>query len=263
MAALLIERYDKAKTNPQSQKFHYYTPKDLADWLKDTAAQRLVAQDPNNVWGHGFATLPNPAPMAKLLPEPITMKRGDSANFTVDSLPTRASVKVVVNAEGDAGNLSLTSVCPALSGRDTTRSNRGTFTLKACTEGEVTIRIYKAGTKALLKVYKLKVTPRSSVVFPGLVSSMAVGDHNGFVVAASGLTPRVSHTLKLTASNRNIRFTPCSSSSASRSAVAPSTLFNFTPTTTIHSRQADLYACGATSGTVTARVTRGGATAPW
>ena len=81
MAALLIERYDKAKTSPLGQKFHYYTPKDLADWLKDTALQHMVAQDPNNVWGHGFATLPHPAPLASLLPRTNQHETGRLRNL--------------------------------------------------------------------------------------------------------------------------------------------------------------------------------------
>ena len=41
LAALVIDRYD----NPDARQ---YTAADVADWLKETAAQRIAASDPNN-----------------------------------------------------------------------------------------------------------------------------------------------------------------------------------------------------------------------
>lgn len=63
LATLVIDRYD----NPDARQ---YTASDVADWLKETATQRIAATDPNNTWGHGFATLPVPAPIASLSPMP-------------------------------------------------------------------------------------------------------------------------------------------------------------------------------------------------
>ena len=39
------------------QRFPDYTPQQVADYLKDNAAQR-ESPDPNNTWGHGFAQMP-------------------------------------------------------------------------------------------------------------------------------------------------------------------------------------------------------------
>ena len=41
------------------QQFPDHTPAQVADYLKDNAAQRETP-DPNNTWGHGFARLPSP-----------------------------------------------------------------------------------------------------------------------------------------------------------------------------------------------------------
>ncbi|MCY4449246.1 MAG: S8 family serine peptidase, partial [Chloroflexi bacterium] len=41
------------------QRFPSYTPAQVADYLKNNAAQREMP-DPNNTWGHGFAQLPPP-----------------------------------------------------------------------------------------------------------------------------------------------------------------------------------------------------------
>ena len=41
------------------QRFPYFTPDQVADYLKHYAEQR-EAPDPNNTWGHGFAVLPPP-----------------------------------------------------------------------------------------------------------------------------------------------------------------------------------------------------------
>ena len=40
------------------QRFPDYTPQQVADYLKDNAAQR-ESPDPNNTWGHGFAQMPS------------------------------------------------------------------------------------------------------------------------------------------------------------------------------------------------------------
>ena len=51
LAALAIDRYGGDED--------YDSPDEIADYLKDNATQRVATPDPNNLWGHGFATLPN------------------------------------------------------------------------------------------------------------------------------------------------------------------------------------------------------------
>ena len=76
LVAMIINRYDK----PDARQ---YTAKDVAEWIKATATQRIPATDPNNTWGHGFATLPVPAPMASLSPVPKSINVGQSLNGTL------------------------------------------------------------------------------------------------------------------------------------------------------------------------------------
>ena len=54
------------------QAFPDYSPVQVANYLKDNAAQR-ESPDPNNTWGHGFAQLPSPLPpAAPTITTPIT-----------------------------------------------------------------------------------------------------------------------------------------------------------------------------------------------
>ena len=149
LAALIKDRYD-----PNGK----YGPTDLANWLKETAAQRIYSPDPNNTWGHGFALLPNPAPTASLSPAPSSIAINDSRTFTVNANSAVSGVRVAVNGPGDTGNLSLTSSCPGGEETDTTRYNGGSVTLKACSAGTATVSLYKTGTNILLRVYTVTVT---------------------------------------------------------------------------------------------------------
>ena len=63
------------------QRFPSYTPAQVASYLKDNAEQRR-SPDPNDTWGHGFATLPPPDGTAPLVPAPSNVvTRNPAADF--------------------------------------------------------------------------------------------------------------------------------------------------------------------------------------
>ena len=63
------------------QRFPDYTPAQVASYLKDNAEQRR-SPDPNNTWGHGFATLPPPDGTAPPVPVPSNVfTRNPAADF--------------------------------------------------------------------------------------------------------------------------------------------------------------------------------------
>ena len=241
MAALVIGRYDE----PDNRS---YTAEDVANWLKDTAVQHITATDPNNTWGHGFAMLPNPAPTASLSPVPLAIKQGNSLSLTVNADSVGGDVRVEINRDGDTGNLSLTTTCPGPNGADTLKSNGQSIILKGCSVGDATARLYKAGSKILLKVYRVSVASTSSVSFHYLTPSMVAGEQDTFVISLVGMTPNILHTLRLTTNNTNIGF---------NSSCTTPTPTSFTPSQSAHSIQFDLHACAATGGTVTAELRQG------
>ena len=238
LAALVLQRYD-----PDG----HYTPKDVADWLQGTALQRLTT-DPNNTWGHGFATLPSSPPTASLSPVPLAIKKGNSLTLTANTSPATISTRLQMNMPGDTGNLSLNTTCPGPDETGTSKNNGQSITLKACSVGDATVRLYKTGSKVLLKVYRVSVASTTAVLFRHLTPSMVPGEQDTFNVALVGMTPNSRHTLRLSTNNTNIGF---------NSSCTTSTLTNFTPSQSAHSIQYDLHACGATSGTVTAELRRG------
>ena len=64
------------------QRFPYFTPDQVADYLKHYAEQR-EAPDPNNTWGHGFAVLPPPDDTAPPLGFDTSCGRMITADSTV------------------------------------------------------------------------------------------------------------------------------------------------------------------------------------
>ena len=63
------------------QRFPGYTPAQVASYLKDNAEQRQ-SPDPNDTWGHGFATLPPPDGTAPPVPVPSNVfTRNPAADF--------------------------------------------------------------------------------------------------------------------------------------------------------------------------------------
>lgn len=155
LAALVLHRYKDAWGTK-------YTPADLANYLKENAVQKNAAlSDPNNVWGYGFAMLPNPAPAASFSTAPTSITAGSSQSFTIDRNSNVSSVKVVINNAGDTGKLAFggsSAACPSSSGSISISQNKGTvLSIKGCTAGEATIRLYKANN-ILLRIHTVKVT---------------------------------------------------------------------------------------------------------
>ena len=241
LAALVLERYKAAWGNK-------YTPEDLANWLKDTAEQRITATDPNNTWGHGFAKLPTPAPTASLSPAPLAIMEGNTRNFTVNGTSVGTGVRVVVNQQGESGNLSLNSTCDGGTQANVDKYTTGSVSLKACSDGTATVRLYKKGTNILLRVYEATVTPSTDVTFHHLASWLVDDQKDTFFIAASGMTPDVQHTITLTTSNSDISFDFSCPSTAKQT--------TFTPSTSGHSVEIDLYACDMSGGAVTAQLRR-------
>ena len=159
LAALLIQRYD----NPNQRK---YTAEDVANWLQDTAVQRDFTTDPNHTWGHGFAMLPNPAPTSSFGPAPDSIVVDQTKTYGVGALPSGSNVRAEANYKGDIGNLSFNTVCPGTDKMHTTLTNGDFVTLKGCTAGDATVRIYKADTNVLLKHYDVTVGPSPTLVAP-------------------------------------------------------------------------------------------------
>ncbi len=162
LATLVIDRYD----NPDARQ---YTAADVADWLKETAAQRL-AEDPNNIWGHGFAMLPVPAPLASLSPVPRSIDALKTKPFTLGAANVGSGVDVVLNradkAEigqtGDTGNLSFSNICLGSEGARASGVSSKTFTIRGCASGKATVRLYKQGSKILLASYPVDVISRAT-----------------------------------------------------------------------------------------------------
>ena len=159
-------------------------------------------------------------------------------------------VRVEINQAGDTGNLSLTTTCPGLDGTSTLKGNGQSLTLKACSAGDATVRLYKSGTNILLKVYKVSIASTTFVLFHDLTPSMVNGDQDTFVIALAGMTPNTPHTIRLTTNNTDIGFNSACTTSRSTS---------FTPSQSAQSIQFELYACNVTGGTVTAELRRGNA----
>ena len=246
MAALVLARYDEDDN---------YAPKDVADWLKDTAAQRITATDPNNTWGHGFAMLPDPAPTAKFTTPPLSITEGYSSTFRVAADPPNTNVRVVVNDKGDTGKLSLSGACPDRLTTGAAAWNGSSITLKGCSAGPATVRLYKDGTNVLLRVYKVTVAASTSTVMSihRLDPALTVGENDAFHVAASGLTPGVPYTLKVATPNNSTGF---------NSSCTTSKLLSIRPGTADQTVSMTLYACNTSRGTVTAELRRGGVSGP-
>ena len=164
LAALIIDRYDDSNNRR-------FTSADVADWIKDTAVQRITTEDPNNTWGHGFAMLPVPAPIASLSPVLSSINVGTSISPTLTAANVGTGVNVVINraadpavgVTGDTGNLALNGICPGSDGVGVSATHSGTVSIKGCVPGKATVRLYKKGTKVLLANYPVTVVSTASV----------------------------------------------------------------------------------------------------
>ncbi len=151
------------------ERFPDYSPEQIAIYLKENAEQRLPPvpdnTDPNNIWGHGFALLPDPADIAGLSPAPSEIVVGQSSSFTLSAnAPASTGVRVAVNYPEDTGNLAISSlgvgVCPGPGDYRLTALAGNTVSIKGCTAGTAQVRLYKRGSAQqdmLLQVYTVEV----------------------------------------------------------------------------------------------------------
>ena len=159
MAALVLNRY--------AGDAKYDTPAEIVGYLEGQAVQRITSLDPNNTWGHGFATLPNVPATATLsapsfgtpLSRPIIL--GAAHTFTLTTnLANPPGVGVSVNQAGDSGSLSLLSSCSGNSRQSTTLGNSGTVTIRGCGIGTATVILYhngKTGNNREIRRYTVTV----------------------------------------------------------------------------------------------------------
>ena len=178
MAARILEKYD----DPDNRQ---YGAVDVADWIKETAVQRITTEDPNDTWGYGFAYLPALPPTASLTAKPGTLNVTTSISPTLTATNVGTGVTVSVNRDGDidagvtadTGNLALDGNCPGETGANTSTTSGGTVQLKGCVPGAATVRLHKKDTKILLASYP--VTVRSTATkSPSRVGSTTNQDVN-------------------------------------------------------------------------------------
>ena len=151
-------------------RFPDYSPEQIAIYLKENAEQRVPLApdntDHNNIWGHGFALLPDPADTASLSPVPSQITKGQPpVTFTLSTnVPASTGVRVAVNYPEDTGNLAISSlgtgVCPGTNDYRLTALNGDNVSVKGCTDGTAQVRLYKGSSAqqdTLLQVYTVQV----------------------------------------------------------------------------------------------------------
>ena len=121
-----------------------------------------------------------------LTPEPGPMVVGDSVAFTVSAgVDHPPGFRVEVNQEDDIGQLALGS-CPGSDGDGTKVGAGGQVSIIACAAGSATIRLYEAGSSALLRSYGLTILPQPP---SGLGLAVAEADGNGLALSFTGSGP--------------------------------------------------------------------------
>lgn len=160
IAALVIDR-NKHYWGPN------YKPRDVVDYIKATAERKTGPSPnnviPNNIWGYGFAELPDPPPAAsiRLVPSSIQKNTGRtlsiSANFTGPD-----GVRIETNNR----KLALQTGCINNTRTPVEVLPGNSFVLNGCYEGTTEVRLYKKGTNALLRTYNVTVTASSSTTNP-------------------------------------------------------------------------------------------------
>ena len=164
LAALVMSRYTTTYRN---------NPVALANYLKTNAAPR-GAVGADNTWGYGFAVLPG----ARLEPNPATIVAGSSpTEFTVKTTIPSPGVRVSVTTP----HLSVGS-CPPGNTNYVTRVNDGKVSLRGCTAGTATVRLYKSGGNTLLQTYTVKVQSQTPAATP-------VASLSGLTLSAGTLSP--------------------------------------------------------------------------
>ena len=166
MAALVLGKY---KTGWGDQ----YTPEILADWLRRTAAQQTESSpnntDPNHIWGHGFAKLPNPTPTVDFGLGITSIRENNNETFTLTTNVTGTN-NIWVKASNS--NVGFGGRCTGA--RDAALGNNSQLTLRGCSEGETLLHIYRQdgglstskrpGSRILLRVYEINVTAAPPVL---------------------------------------------------------------------------------------------------
>ncbi len=200
-------------------RFPDYSPEQIAIYLKENAEQRIPPApdntDPNNIWGHGFVLLPDPADTASLSPVPSQITAGQSAAFTLSTnVPASTGVRVAVNYPDDTGNLAVSSlgagVCPGSSDYRLAALSGSTVSVKGCTAGTAQVRLYKrrsAQQDALLQVYMVTVKAAPSPTPPTTTGStvrqtLNVGDST--TVNVSGQFAGVVDSYTASSSNTSV-----------------------------------------------------------
>ncbi len=166
---------------------------------------------------------------------------------------TVPGVSVQINNDDDVGNLTFSqNSCP--SGDKVSRNVSSSITIYGCEEGLATVRVYKAGSKMLLRVYAVNVRSEPSISFSDVPDSMNPTDSDSFTVNASNLTTGQQYTVSVSAGNNSIGFsksgTTCDTTddkALSGSGSSRSVTF-------------DLFACRTPGATITATLSKGSAT---
>ena len=109
---------------------------------------------------------------ATLTPTPSSITKGSTVTYTL-STTASGNTRFIANHTGDTGNLSYTTRCNGAANAQYFRSNGQTLTLKGCTVGTVTLKLYKhKGAQSpsrtvdenysLVRTYNINVTEASA-----------------------------------------------------------------------------------------------------
>ena len=106
------------------------------------------------MWGHGFAMLPNPAPVASFSGITTSIRENSTRSITLVTEPSSVRVRVETSGSLGLGNCSTTS-------KDSV-GNGKSIILRGCSEGDdVLLKLYRASDGILLRIYEIDVTADS------------------------------------------------------------------------------------------------------
>ena len=109
---------------------------------------------------------------ATLSPVPLSIAKGSTVTYTL-STTASGNIRFIANHTGDTGNLSYTTSCNGGTNAQYFRANGTILTLKGCTTGAVTLKLYKhKGAQSpsrtvdenysLVRTYNINVTEASA-----------------------------------------------------------------------------------------------------
>ena len=204
LAALVMNRYTTTYRN---------NPVALANYLKTNAAPR-GAVGADNTWGYGFAVLPG----ARLEPNPATIVAGSSpTEFTVKTTIPSPGVRVSVTTP----HLSVGS-CPPGNTNYVTRVNGGKVSLRGCTAGTATVRLYKSGGNTLLQTYTVKVQSQTPAATP--VASLSALTLSEGTLAPAFASGKTDYTAQVANNISSITVTPTTTTTGATIRVGTSTV---------------------------------------